>query len=79
MGFVACVAGSCFVVVFWHMLQNPCWGDSIACLPGLVFLFCVGLRPADVAGAALSLAAPDFCTVCEDILLFSSSDSSDLA
>ena len=28
------------------------------------------LRPTDVVGAVLSLAAPDFCTVCEDILLF---------
>ena len=30
----------------------------------------VDLRPTDVVGAVLALAAPDFCTVCEDILLF---------
>ena len=43
------------------MLQNPGWGDSIACLPGLVPLFfvCCLMRPVAVVGAELSLAAPD--------------------
>ena len=37
------VAGVVLVALLFlrHMLQNPGWGDSIACLPVLVFLFVV--------------------------------------
>ena len=46
---------ACF---FWHVLQNPGWGDSIACLQCWFALFVGWIRPDRAMGAVISLAAP---------------------
>ena len=63
-GCVLVVFVSCWFLVLsvafkfsWHVLQNPGWRDSIACLQCWSALFVGWIRPARVTGAVFSLAA----------------------